>query len=152
MYILITMDNTLTVAEAAKALNVATRTIRRHIKSGDLKTELVAGKYGMEYRILALPKKLNAHDIPQDIPHDSGLSSALDMATELQKENKYLALSLENTREKVSQLEKLLLTLHTNWSPLWSTSNKASLFFNSTVIICIVYILVVAAILAIVAS
>jgi len=101
----------LTVAEAAKALNVATRTIRRHIKSGDLKTELVAGKYGMEYRILALPEKLTSRTIPMDIPNDSGLSSALDMAAELQKENKYLALSLENTREKVSQLEKLLLAL-----------------------------------------
>ena len=141
------MDNSLTIAEAAKALNVATRTIRRHIKSGDLKTELVAGKYGMEYRILALPEKLTSRTIPMDIPNDSGLSSALDMAAELQKENKYLALSLENTREKVSQLEKLLLALHTNW---WTNSNKTSLFFSFTVITCVVYILVVAALLAIV--
>ena len=146
------MDNSLTVAEAAKALNVATRTIRRHIKSGDLKTELVAGKYGMEYRILALPEKLTSRTIPMDIPNDSGLSSALDMAAELQKENKYLALSLENTREKVSQLEKLLLALHTNWSSWPSNLNKTSLFFNFTVITCVVYILVVAALLAIVSS
>jgi len=101
----------------------------------------------MEYRILALPEKLTSRTLPQDIPHDSGLSSALDMAAELQKENKYLALSLENTREKVSQLEKLLLALHTNW---WTNSNKTSLFFSFTVITCVVYILVVAALLAIV--
>ena len=44
----------LTIAEAAEALGLSERTIRRQIKSGKIKAELVLGRYGAEYRISGL--------------------------------------------------------------------------------------------------
>jgi excisionase family DNA binding protein len=41
----------LTVAEAAKALGVSERTVRRQIKSGKLRAQLISGHFGEEYRI-----------------------------------------------------------------------------------------------------
>ena len=44
----------LTIAEAAEALGLSQRTVRRHIKSGKIKAELMPGQYGIEYRISGL--------------------------------------------------------------------------------------------------
>ena len=44
-----------TVAEAAKALSLSERQVRRLIHSGSVDADLIQGKYGPEYRITTLP-------------------------------------------------------------------------------------------------
>lgn len=41
----------LAIAGAAEALGLSERTVRRHIRGGRIKADLVPGYYGMEYRI-----------------------------------------------------------------------------------------------------
>ena len=42
------------IAGAAEALGLSERTVRRHIRGGRIKADLVPGYYGMEYRISEL--------------------------------------------------------------------------------------------------
>ena len=89
------------INEAAKKLNVSTRTIRRYIKAGKLKAELVKGSFGDEYRILELPPQLDpnlALDSDRDRAREndkavgktegrSATSESFDMIRELQEKN-----------------------------------------------------------------
>ena len=79
-----------TVKEAAKALGQSEKTIRRRIKSGEIKAERVPGKYGMEYRIMDL-RVGPALDRGLDIRRDDALVKALDMVRALQAESERLA-------------------------------------------------------------
>jgi len=45
----------LTIAQAAEALGVSRMTIRRWIREGRIKAQLIDGNHGREYRILDLP-------------------------------------------------------------------------------------------------
>ena len=51
-------DQGLTIAQAAKALGVSPKTIRRYIKDGKISSVLAPGKYGEEYRIPELPREI----------------------------------------------------------------------------------------------
>ncbi len=62
------MSNGFTIAEAAKSLGVSTRTIRRFIKAGKLKAELVPGQFGEEYLISEIPAGLRGPDHHDDTP------------------------------------------------------------------------------------
>ena len=44
-----------TLKEAAEALGVSEKTVRRRVRRGELKAKVVDGKYGQEYRIESLP-------------------------------------------------------------------------------------------------
>jgi MerR family transcriptional regulator, copper efflux regulator len=48
------------INEAAEALNLSAKTIRRYIKSGKLQSTKVPTKFGEEYRIMELPEDLKA--------------------------------------------------------------------------------------------
>ena len=75
----------LTVTEAAEALDLSERTIRRHIKSGKIKADLVPGRYGMEYRISDIGQVLTASAAVDNFS-PRALDKALDMIRALQQE------------------------------------------------------------------
>jgi MerR family transcriptional regulator, copper efflux regulator len=98
------------INEAAKKLNVSTRTIRRYIKAGKLKAELVKGSFGDEYRILELPPQLDPNltlDKEQAVGKSSGRASSesFDMIRELQEKNLALAAQLGAAAERIRSLE-----------------------------------------------
>jgi excisionase family DNA binding protein len=105
------MTNTsFNINEAAKKLNVSTRTIRRYIKAGKLKAELVKGSFGEEYRILELPPQLDPNltmDNEKTVGKTSGSSSSesFDMIRELQEKNLALAAQLGAAAERIRNLE-----------------------------------------------
>jgi len=123
------------INEAAKELNVSTRTIRRYIKAGKLKAELVKGSFGDEYRILELPPQLDpnsALDGEKDIGYDKSVykatvaSESFDLIRELQEKNLALAAQLGAAAERIRNLEcqvKLLAPPEADKptsGPLWS--------------------------------
>jgi MerR family transcriptional regulator, copper efflux regulator len=98
------------INEAAKKLNVSTRTIRRYIKAGKLKAELVKGSFGEEYRILELPPQLDPNltlDNDKVVSKSEGRASSesFDMIRELQEKNLALAAQLGAAAERIRNLE-----------------------------------------------
>ena len=98
------------INEAAKKLNVSTRTIRRYIKAGKLKAELVKGSFGDEYRILELPPQLDPNltlDNDRVVGKAEGRASSesFDMIRELQEKNLALAAQLGAAAERIRNLE-----------------------------------------------
>jgi len=98
------------INEAAKKMGVSTRTIRRYIKAGKLKAELVKGSFGDEYRILELPPQLDPNlavgkgkavgKHPAHAPSES-----FDLIRELQEKNLALAAQLGAAAERIRSLE-----------------------------------------------
>lgn len=130
-------DQGLTIAEAAKAFGVSTKTIRRHIKDGKIPYVLVQGKYGEEYRIFGLSqeqlKAVKSDDAaaPEDtaeaekseaadsttaqekaLPPEMPPKMALDIITELQKTNLQLAGQLGAAQERIRELESQVRLLN----------------------------------------
>ena len=109
----------LNINEAAKKLNVSTRTIRRHIKAGKIKAELIKGSFGDEYRILELPPQFDPNadieeeqqslDIPS--PVNSGSVQGIELIRELQEKNLALAAQLGAAAERIRNLEGQLKLL-----------------------------------------
>jgi excisionase family DNA binding protein len=98
------------INEAAKKLNVSTRTIRRYIKAGKLKAELVKGSFGDEYRILEMPPQLDPNltlDKDKAVGKTPGQSSSesFDLIRELQEKNLALAAQLGAAAERIRNLE-----------------------------------------------
>jgi MerR family copper efflux transcriptional regulator len=109
------------INEAAKKLNVSTRTIRRHIKSGKIKAELIKGSFGDEYRILELPPQFdpNAGDEEEEeeqalhipAPTNNGGIQGMELIRELQEKNLALAAQLGAAAERIRGLESQLKLL-----------------------------------------
>jgi excisionase family DNA binding protein len=123
------------INEAAEALGVSTRTIRRYIKSGRIQTELITGQFGQEYRILELPSDLSpAEETPESDESEKVLSQmanydpgealvqSISLLRELQEKNVSMAAQLgiatERIRNLESQIEQLKL-LTTPKIPWW---------------------------------
>jgi MerR family copper efflux transcriptional regulator len=130
-------DQGLTIAEAAKAFGVSTKTIRRHIKDGKIPYVLVQGKYGEEYRIFGLSQEqLRAVKSDDAVASTEGSEAdkneaqyaseaqekmsppvtdskmALDIITELQKTNLQLAAQLGAAQERIRELESQVRLLN----------------------------------------
>lgn len=128
-------DQGLTIAEAAKAFGVSTKTIRRHIKDGKIPYVLVQGKYGEEYRIFGLSqeqlKAVKSDDATASeetaeaeqsgeadsttqnkSPPEMAPKMALDIITELQKTNLQLAGQLGAAQERIRELESQIRLLN----------------------------------------
>jgi excisionase family DNA binding protein len=100
------------INEAAEKLGVSTRTIRRYIKAGKIRAELIKGSFGDEYRILELPPQFDPNLIteeePQEaeeIPAEAGVFSGLELIRELQSKNLALAAQLGAAAERIRNLE-----------------------------------------------
>ncbi len=103
----------LSLTQAAEAMHLTRKTVRRHIKQGKIPYKLVPGKYGNEYRILELPPNKITGE-----PLDKTPTLALDIIHRLELENRNLAGQLGATQERVRTLEnqvKLLTTPHKPW-------------------------------------
>ncbi len=121
-----------TIEEAAKALGVSEKTVRRRIKDGTIKADQILGKYGPEYRIpeaqiaslrdrAALVLLDDQQDTvpPIDAPPAPGRSAgggipldrALDMIRELQSENERLAGQIGFLQAKLMDAEGKLRLL-----------------------------------------
>jgi len=112
----------LTIAQAARSLGVSTRTVRRYIKSGKIKAELVSGPFGEEYRILDLPYDLSkskpVDDTPSQTPSQSPIQ-VLDIVRELQERNLALAAQLGVATERIRNLENQIKLLTVARRPWW---------------------------------
>jgi excisionase family DNA binding protein len=110
------------INEAAEALNLSAKTIRRYIKAGKLASVKVATKFGEEYRITELPEALKQEaaepkgdrvDVIQvrDARSDEHQNNGLD-AEKLYQENIRLAAQLgaasaqlSAANERINRLE-----------------------------------------------
>jgi MerR family transcriptional regulator, copper efflux regulator len=110
------------INEAAKQLNVSTRTIRRYIKAGKIKADLIKGSFGDEYRILELPPQFDPNQMPDeatisenektlDRPTDQIAFSGIDLIRELQEKNLALAAQLGAAAERIRAMEGQLKLL-----------------------------------------
>ena len=109
-------DQGFNINEAAKKLNVSTRTIRRHIKAGKIKAELIKGSFGEEYRILELPPQFDPNaDFETELENgqavdiaatvDKGFVQGVELIRELQEKNLALAAQLGAAAERIRHLE-----------------------------------------------
>ncbi len=116
----------LTISEAARALGVSSRTVRRFIKSGKIPAELAPGPFGQEYRILELPPELHK---PKPVDNTPGHtlshtfsqtpSQIMDIMRELQEKNLVLAAQLGAATERIRNLENEVRLLTTTRQPWW---------------------------------
>ena len=118
------------IAEAAEALKLSSKTIRRYIKSGKLPSTKVPTKFGDEYRITEIPEALKQEaeaqaeaqgKIKVDLTPVKEPVSNID-AQQLYQENIRLAAQLGAATEKIRQLEerfKLLEAPKTAPKPSW---------------------------------
>ncbi len=108
------------VTDAAKAMGVSTRTIRRHLKDGKLPYTKIEGQFGTEYRITELPEtsKKTAVAVPVSTSELNG-TMAVDMIKRLEEENRNLAGQLGIAKEKIRNLENQLKLLAAPKVPWW---------------------------------
>ncbi len=108
----------LTVAEAAEALGLSERTIRRHIKSGKVKADLVPGHYGMEYRISDIGPVSQAPAAVDNLSSPA-LDKALDMIRALQQEKAELYAQVAYFQTQCRHLEDQVKLLTEGRRPWW---------------------------------
>ena len=116
----------MTIAQAAKALAVSSRTVRRYIKSGRIQASLVAGPFGDEYRIAALPPELEktvpVDSTPVQTPEQTPVQTpvkVLEMVSDLQEKNMALAARLGAATERINNLESQIKLLAAGRRPWW---------------------------------
>ena len=113
-----------TIKEAAEALDVSAATIRRRIKSGKIKAELVPGVYGQEYRIkegdltgsdagevkdvVPISQEINKQEFMESLQDAmrEGVKEGLDHNAEEVKELKEEIRQLRNTLERIEKAER----------------------------------------------
>lgn len=113
----------ITISQAAKKLGVSTRTVRRHIKSGKIRAELVSGPFGDEYRIYDLPQEPSGDKEPVDsTPGQTSIKDAdglLAYIRELQEKNLALAARFGAASERIKNLESQVKLLTAPKQPWW---------------------------------
>ena len=114
----------LSIAQAASELGVSTRTVRRYIKAGKIKAELINGRFGEEYCIFELPPELYQAKPGDEIPapgQETGQIpvQAIDIIRELQEKNLALAARLGATTERIRNLESQVKLLTAARIPWW---------------------------------
>ena len=107
-----------TIAQAAKSLGVSTRTVRRFIKSGKMKADLVTGPFGQEYRITELPQQLRKEKPVDNTPVQTP-TQTMDIIRELQEKNLALAAQLGVATERIRHLENQVKLLTAPKPPWW---------------------------------
>lgn len=108
-----------TIKEAAEALGVSEKTVRRRIKDGLLEAQQIPGKYGTEYRII-VPEDTHPLDKSLDIEEETALAKALDIIKALQEENERLAGQVGFLQAQVFELDsKVRLLTEPKRRRLW---------------------------------
>jgi len=105
-------------------LGLSERTIRRHIKSGKVKADLVPGRYGMEYRINDLGQvsalsAVSAASAAVDNLSSTALDKALDMIRALQQEKAELYAQVAYFQAQCRHLEEQVKLLTEGRRPWW---------------------------------
>ena len=105
----------LSIKQAANATGLSEKQVRRLIKEGRIPAELHQGKYGPEYRILAVPPALAAQKPLPKTP-----AGAMDIIRELQETNLQLAGQLGAAQERIRTLEnQVRLLAAASKQPWW---------------------------------
>lgn len=104
----------LTITQAAKAMHLSPKTVRRHIKEGRIPYKLVLGIYGNEYRITELLPDRLAQEALDQTP-----TLAIDIIHRLEQENRNLAGQLGTAQERIRTLENQVRLLTTGKQPWW---------------------------------
>ena len=113
----------MTIGQAARKLGVSTRTIRRHIKAGKIKAELVGGPFGDEYRIYNLEKESETKE--ESVDGTTGQAEIKDTSNllayikELQEKNLALAAQFGAASERIKNLESQVKLLSAPKEPWW---------------------------------
>lgn len=103
----------LTITQAARAMHLTPKTVRRQLKQGKIPYKLIPGKFGDEYRITELPP-----DRIREEALDKTPTLALDIIHRLELEVRNLAGQLGAAQERIRTLDnqvKLLTTPHKSW-------------------------------------
>ena len=112
----------LSITQAAFELGVSTKTIRRYIKSGKIKANLIHGNYGLEYQIIELPKKHKSQKVldnnTDQIPIQT-MDKVINILRELQEKNLALAAQLGAASERIRHLESEVKLLSSKKVPWW---------------------------------
>lgn len=116
-----------TIKEAAEALGVSEKTVRRRIKDGTIKAAQTQGKYGVEYRItslediMPLDKGLDTDQgqgaveyvdtgknlaVDKNMEIEGGMAKALDIIKALQEENVKLAAQVGFLQAQLIELDR----------------------------------------------
>lgn len=133
------------INDTAKELGISTRTVRRFIKAGKLKADLVPGTFGPEYRIAEIPEDLRKQPpepesetetesekeaVPAP-PSETAVQTlpespdrVLAMLKDLQEKNMALAAQLGVATERIRNLENQVRLL--NPAPPVSTNGHKS--------------------------
>ena len=104
----------LSVRQAAAAMGISPKTVRRQIMGGKLPFKLVPGKYGNEYRVLEIP--------PERIKEgslDTTPALAIDIIHRLEEENRNLAGQLGAAGERIRTLESRVMLLTAGKQSWW---------------------------------
>ena len=109
-----------TIAQAARAMRLSPKTVRRYIKAGKIPYIVIPGKYGDEYRIPELP--LEEIEEPT---LDTTPTLALDIIHRLEQENRNLAGQLGAALERVRALENQVKLLTEGKQPWWQRLFKS---------------------------
>jgi len=103
------MDTDLTIKEAAEAMGVHPRTVRRYVKQGRVHWTMIRGQFGDEYRIardsLGRVPKGGASTV-QPLADNSGLKT-LDIVNRLEEQTRViqeLRLEIGGLRERLERL------------------------------------------------
>ncbi len=117
------------INEAARELGVSTRTVRRFIKAGKLKAELIEGVFGPEYRINELPPELQknaavqpeaeAEPVEAESESQEAPEQLISLVKELQEKNLALAAQLGAASERIRTLEGQVKLLAAPKLPWW---------------------------------
>ncbi len=105
------------IAEAAQALKLSAKTIRRYIKAGKLPSVKVPSKFGDEYRITEIPEELKAEaeaiaqsQAKTDVIRAEEAEKGLD-AQVLYKDNLRMAAQLGAATAQLSMADERIKTL-----------------------------------------
>ncbi len=117
----------LTIPQAAEAMHVSAKTVRRYVKDGKLPFRRIEGKFGEEYRITQLPPEVpNPPDQDPTPPLNTPSTLTLPVIDELRNANKelqeknlQLAGQLGATLERIRHLENQIKLLSTPKLPWW---------------------------------
>ena len=118
------IEKVLTIKEAAEALGVSADTVRRRIKTGELKAEKVQGAYGMQWAIRPddLAHSMQVVDmvpVKQSLSADDLEAMFKRLMQEQTNEIKALRAEVQQLREQLQDQKLLTANNEKRWWQVW---------------------------------